>query len=279
MICTERSCGSMYSWILRQVMPDWTVISFRSFENATTSSNCRMSICNARSVAVWPPWLKRPPPIDTGPRCERTASTISSIVVGTRTRSTTIGLIRVTSLTIAAPWASAEASTAQNASSDANRRLRKKRPHAIGHHGAGEDQDGQPQGPEAVDETARSEQVPGKRDDGENEHGDPEEDRHFVRAVARVDPEPGEHQRQGRDGVEDEQHGTGLRSTERAVLQAAEDQREHGEKGQQLRLRSQHRSDFVESHQGVAGGISILQEALAVGAEPRGLQVLLKLLQ
>ncbi|MNC87543.1 hypothetical protein D3C83_32740 [compost metagenome] len=101
MIRSDNSCGSINSWILRQVMPVWTVISFASFEKATTLSNSRMSICSACSVAVWPPMLKRPPPIDTGPGCAFTAATTSSIECGLRILSTLIGLICVTSLTIA----------------------------------------------------------------------------------------------------------------------------------------------------------------------------------
>jgi DNA polymerase-3 subunit alpha len=57
-------------------------------------------ICRARSVAVCPPMLKRPPPIETGPACALTAAWISAVVVGRITWSTTIGLMLVTSLTM-----------------------------------------------------------------------------------------------------------------------------------------------------------------------------------
>src|SRR6266850_5682312 len=260
-------------------MPAWTVISFRSFENATTWSSCRMSICRARSVAVCPPWLKRPPPIDTGPGCDRTASTISPIVVGTRTLSTGTGLICVTSLTIAALRANAGDWTAQAASSEARSSLRKQRPQSISRHRQDEDNDRQRQAFDTAGEAARSEQVVRERDDGETEHGDLQEDRCPVRAVAGVDPEPDEDERDRRRGVNGHQRRAGLWSTGRAVLQAAEDQRERGEKSQELRLRSRHRSDLVESHQGVVRGISILQQPRSVGREPGGHEDLLELLQ
>jgi hypothetical protein len=44
--------------------------------------------------------LYRPPPIEIGPGCERTAFTISSIVVGVMISETAIGLSCVTSFTV-----------------------------------------------------------------------------------------------------------------------------------------------------------------------------------
>ena len=63
----------------------------------TTPWNWRMSSWVPSGVAVWPPMLYRPPPIDTGPGVAFTAVTMSSTVRGVTTRAIVTGCSRVTS--------------------------------------------------------------------------------------------------------------------------------------------------------------------------------------
>src|SRR5882672_4340939 len=58
-----------------------------------------MSKCSEPGAAICPPWLKRPPPIETAPAQARSAAWISSAERGRRTSATSIGLSCETSLT------------------------------------------------------------------------------------------------------------------------------------------------------------------------------------
>src|SRR5215831_18484839 len=102
MIFTDRFAGSMRRCTSRQRMPGCTVIVLPTESKASTRLNDRMSIWSAPSVAVCPPMLNRPPPIEIGPAGSRTAATISSVVVGVMTAATRIGLSCVTSFTTGA---------------------------------------------------------------------------------------------------------------------------------------------------------------------------------
>ena len=57
MMRSERSCGSIVSWIFRHVMPASTVIVRSAGESATTLSILRMSMKSAPGAAIWPPML------------------------------------------------------------------------------------------------------------------------------------------------------------------------------------------------------------------------------
>jgi hypothetical protein len=54
----------------------------------------------AAGLAVWPPMLKRPPPIETGPVVRRSASCTSSTELGATIAITRTGLSWVMSLTM-----------------------------------------------------------------------------------------------------------------------------------------------------------------------------------
>src|ERR1700761_1532872 len=100
MIFTERSCGSTNFWMSHQRVPACTRIVRSPGENDSTRFIVRMSKCRLPGLAVWPPMLKRPPPIDTGPLVRRIASCTSSTEVGATMAITRTGLSWVTSLTM-----------------------------------------------------------------------------------------------------------------------------------------------------------------------------------
>ncbi len=97
---TERPCGSMASWICRQVAPACTVMVRAAVSILTMRRRRRMSMCSAPSVPICPPMLKRPPPMETGPLPPRMAAAISASVAGAITRATSMRLSCVTSLTV-----------------------------------------------------------------------------------------------------------------------------------------------------------------------------------
>src|SRR6266480_6650316 len=78
MIFTDKPCGSISSWIALQVIPGSTLMVRFSGEKATTRFIPRMSRKRLPSVAICPPMLKRPPPIEIGPEWLRTSSRTSS---------------------------------------------------------------------------------------------------------------------------------------------------------------------------------------------------------
>jgi len=100
MIFTDKPCGSISSWIALQVIPGSTVMVRFSGEKATTRFIPRMSRKRLPSVAICPPMLKRPPPIEIGPEWLRTSSRTSSTVRGVTTRATAMGFSWVMSFTI-----------------------------------------------------------------------------------------------------------------------------------------------------------------------------------
>ena len=100
MIFTDSPCGSMKRWMSHQRVPAWTRIVRAVGENAITRFIDRMSMCRLPGLAVWPPMLKRPPPMDTGPVVRRSASWTSSIDAGATMAITRTGFRPVTSLTM-----------------------------------------------------------------------------------------------------------------------------------------------------------------------------------
>src|SRR5471030_1463376 len=100
MIFTDRSCGSTNFWMSHQRVPACTRIVRSPGENDSTRFIVRMSKCRLPGLAVWPPMLKRPPPMDTGPLVRRIASCTSSTEVGATMAITRTGFSCVTSLTM-----------------------------------------------------------------------------------------------------------------------------------------------------------------------------------
>ena len=100
MIFTARPCGSTKRWMSHQRTPACTRITLSSDENQTMRFRVRMSKCRLPGLAVWPPMLKRPPPIDTGPVVRRSASCTSSTEFGATIAITRTGLSWVMSLTM-----------------------------------------------------------------------------------------------------------------------------------------------------------------------------------
>jgi hypothetical protein len=66
-------------------VPERTVTTRAAGSKDTTPWNSRRSICRPSGVAVWPPMLLRPPPIEIGPGDSRTTCAISSTVDGAAT--------------------------------------------------------------------------------------------------------------------------------------------------------------------------------------------------
>src|ERR1041385_4109254 len=100
MILTARPCGSTNCWMSHQRVPACTRIVRSPGENDRMRFMVRMSKCRLPGLATWPPMLKRPPPMDTGPLVRRIASCTSSTEVGATMASTRTGLSWVTSLTM-----------------------------------------------------------------------------------------------------------------------------------------------------------------------------------
>src|SRR5437773_893278 len=103
MIFTERSCGSIASWMSRHLMPACTRTTRFAASSDSTLFMPRMSRCSEPGSAICPPWLKRPPPIETAPGHARSAAWISSVERGRRTSATSTGLSCETSLTTVLP--------------------------------------------------------------------------------------------------------------------------------------------------------------------------------
>src|SRR5262249_55052290 len=90
----------MNFWMSHQRAPACTRIVRSPGENDRMRFIERMSKCRLPGLAVWPPMLKRPPPMDTGPLVRRSASCTSSTDVCPTMAMTRTGLICVTSLTM-----------------------------------------------------------------------------------------------------------------------------------------------------------------------------------
>src|SRR6185437_12813043 len=87
-------------WMSHHRMPACTRIVRAPGLNSSTRLQCRMSRCRLPGLAVCPPMLKWPPPIETGRLDCASAARTSSAYLGTTTDDTATGLSRVTSLTI-----------------------------------------------------------------------------------------------------------------------------------------------------------------------------------